>query len=99
MRSVCENSSSCNNVRQNDMHVCDTRVNLSPRLLVSCSTLNELALPIYSDNATQIIGEFLNELDIYFDIKLVPESFKLPLVAQAIKDPFAKGWLMQNTIS
>jgi hypothetical protein len=54
---------------QNDMHVCDTNVNVSPRLLVNNSTLSELALPIYSDNATQIIGNFLKELDIYFYVR------------------------------
>jgi hypothetical protein len=73
--------------------VYDTNVNVSPRLLVNNSTLNELALPIYSDNATQIIGNFLKELDIYFDLKSISENLRLPLAPQAIKDPFAKGWL------
>jgi hypothetical protein len=80
-------------MQNNDIHVCDTNVNVNPRLLVNNSTLNELALPIYSNNATQIIGNFLKELDIYFELTSVPENLQLPLAAQAIKDPFAKGWL------
>jgi hypothetical protein len=35
----------------------------------------------------------LKELDIYFDLRSVTENLKLPLAAQPIKDPIAKGWL------
>jgi hypothetical protein len=73
VRSVCGNSSSCNNVMQNDMHVCGTNVNVSPKLLVNCSSLNKLTLPVYSDNATEIIGKLLKELDIILTSNQFPE--------------------------
>jgi hypothetical protein len=53
----------------------------------------QLTLPVYSDNTTRIIGDFLRDLDIYFQLKSVPEKLKLPLAPRAIQDPFTKGWL------
>jgi hypothetical protein len=50
-------------------------------------------LPIYSDSSTQIIGKFLKDLDVYFDLKSVSEELKLSLAPRAIHDPFANGWL------
>jgi hypothetical protein len=62
-------------------------------MLANCSSLNELTLPTYSDSSTQIIGNFLKDLDIYFNLNSVPKRLKLPLAARAIHDLFAKGWL------
>ena len=68
-------------------------MNVNPGLLAGCSSLNELTLPIYSDHTTQVIGNFLKDLDLYFDLKGVAESPKLPLTARALQDPFTKAWL------
>jgi len=35
----------------------------------------------------------LRDLDMYFELKEVPENLKLPLVLRAIKDPFAHNWV------
>jgi hypothetical protein len=69
------------------------RVNVNPGLLAGCSSLNELTLPIYSDHTTQVNGNFLKDLDLYFDLKGVAESLKLRLAATAVQDPFTKAWL------
>jgi hypothetical protein len=61
--------------------------------LAGCSSLNDLTLPIYSDHSIQVIGNFLKDLDLYFDLEGVSESPKLPLAATAVQDPFAKAWL------
>jgi len=73
--------------------VSDNHVNVNPGLLAGCSSLNELTLPIYSDHTNQVIGNFLKDLDLYFDLKGVSESLKLPLTARAVQDPFTKEWL------
>jgi hypothetical protein len=44
-------------------------VNVNPGLLAGYSSLNELTIPIYSDHTTQVIGNFLKDLDLYFDLK------------------------------
>jgi len=44
-------------------------VNVNPGLLAGCSSLNELTLPIYSDHTTHVVGNFLKDLDLYFDLK------------------------------
>ena len=93
---ACQNTCSCsesvNNV-MSEVRGCHNNVNANSTMLANCSSLNELTLPTYSDSSTQIIGNFLKDLDIYFDLKSVPERLKLPLAARAIHDPFAKGWL------
>jgi hypothetical protein len=68
-------------------------VNVNPGLLAGCNSLNELTLPIYGDHTTQDNGSFLKDLDLYFDLKGVAESLKLPLAARAVQDPFTKAWL------
>jgi hypothetical protein len=77
----------------NCVNISDNHVNVNPGLLASCSSINELTLPIYSDHTTQVIGNFLKDLDFHFDLKGVAESLKLPLAARAVQDPFAKAWL------
>jgi hypothetical protein len=75
------------------MKVSDNHVNVNPGLLAGCSSHSELNLPIYSDHTTQVIGNFLKDLDLYFDLKGVAESLRLPLAARAVQDPFTKAWL------
>jgi hypothetical protein len=58
----------------NTVKVYDNHVNVNPGFLASCSLLNELTLPIYSDHTTQVIGNFLKDLDLYFDLKEVAET-------------------------
>jgi hypothetical protein len=36
---------------------------------------------------------FMQDLDMYFELKKVPENLKLPLVLRAIKDPVAQNWV------
>jgi hypothetical protein len=43
---------------------------------------NELTLPRYGNHSTQIIGNFLKDLDLYFTLNAVPENLKLPLAAR-----------------
>jgi len=93
---ACENVCKCGNTVQgevNNVKVSENHVNVNPGLLAGCSSLNELTLPIYSDHTTQVIGNFLKDLDLYFDLKGVAESLKLPLAARAVQDPFTKAWL------
>jgi len=75
----------------NGVKLSDNYVNVNPGLLAGCSSLNELVFAIYSDHTTQVIGNFLKGLDLYFDLKGVPESFKLPLATRAVQDPFTKA--------
>jgi hypothetical protein len=77
----------------NSVKVSESHVNVNPGLLAGCSSLNELTLPIYSDHTTQVIGNFLKDLDLYFDLKGVAENLKLQLAARAVQDPFTKAWL------
>jgi len=72
----------------NSVKVSDNHVNANPGLLAGCSSLNEVTLPIYSDHTTQIIGNFLKNLDLYFYLKGAAESLKIPLAARAVQDPF-----------
>jgi len=73
--------------------VSDNHVNVNPGLLAGCCSFNELTLPIYSDHTTPVIGNFLKDLDLYFDRKGFSESLKLLLTARAVQDPFTKAWL------
>jgi hypothetical protein len=66
------------------------------RLLVPTSVnhiIPELSLPTFS-NTTQNAGQFLKDMDDYFQFRSVDDSLKLPLVTKAITDEFAKSWLM-----
>jgi len=58
----------------NSVKVSDNHVNVNPGLLASCTSLNELTLPIYSDHTNQVIGNFVKDLDLYFDLKGVSEA-------------------------
>jgi hypothetical protein len=71
----------------------DNNVNASSILHNNSSALKELNFPIFSDNSNQIVGNVLKDLDLYFELKGVPENLKLYLASRAIQDPFARGWL------
>ena len=91
---ACENVCKCGDTVQgevNGVKVSDNNVNINPGLLACCSTVNELTLPIYSDLTTQVIRNLLKDLDLYFDLKGVLESLKLPLTARAVRDPFTEA--------
>jgi hypothetical protein len=77
----------------NSVKVSDNHVNVKTGLLADCSSLNELTFLIYSDHTTQVIGNFLKDSDLYFELKGVAESLKFPLAARAVQDPFTKAWL------
>jgi hypothetical protein len=93
---ACENGCKCNNTVQdklNSVRLSDNQVNVHHGFLASCSSLSKLTLPIYKDQTTQVIGNFLKDLELYFELKGVSENLKLPLAAKAIRDPFTKAWL------
>jgi hypothetical protein len=93
---ACEHVWKCGNTAQgevNSVNVSNNHVNVNAGLLTGCSSLNELTLPIYSDHATQVTGNFFKDLDLYFDLKGVSENLTLPLAATAVQDPFTKEWL------
>jgi hypothetical protein len=77
----------------NRVWLSENHVNVNRGLLAVCSSLNELSLPIYSDHTTQGTGNFLKDLDLYFDLKGVAESLKLPLAARVMQETFTKAWL------
>jgi len=93
---ACENVCKCGNTVQgevNTVKLYGNQMNVNPGLLASCSALNDLTLPIYSDHITQFIGNFLKDLVLYFDRRGVAEKLKFPLAARAVQDPFTKAWL------
>lgn len=92
----CENGCKCNSTVQDDVNsirLSDNQNIVHHGSLANCSPLSELTLPIFKDHATQVVGNFLKELDLYFELKGVSENLKLPLASKAIRDPFTKAWL------
>jgi hypothetical protein len=90
--SVCK----CSNTIQSEANKrkgYDNHINVNPGLVAGCSSINELTLPVYSDHTTQVIRNFLKDLELYFELKGVPENLKLPLAARAVQDQFTKAWL------
>jgi len=83
----------------NGVKISDNHVNVNPRLLAGCSSLNKLYLPIYTDHTTQVIGNFLKDLHVYFELKGVSESLKKPLVVRAVQNPITKLGLVLNIIN
>jgi hypothetical protein len=75
-------------------HVNNTAV-VSPtyEMPTNRDALSELSLPSFVDFNKPSVVTFLRGLDIYFELKKVPENLKLPLVLRAIKDPFAQNWV------
>jgi hypothetical protein len=92
----CENGCKCNSMVQdelNSIRLSDNQNIVHHGSLANCSPLSELTLPIFNDHATQVVGNFLKDLDLYFELKGVSENLKLPLASKAICDPFTKAWL------
>lgn len=82
-----------------DVHGCTSSENGNPNMKANCSSLVELTLPIYSDCSTLFIGNFLKDLDIYFELKSVSEELKLPLAPHASYNLFANGWFVPSSTS
>ena len=98
--SVCEvhvnqNLPTCTDVVNNEMSHTDTTNtrNAISEMPLSRDWLNEISLPIFLDCSKQSVVTFLRDLDMFFELKKVPESLKLPFVLRAIKDPFAQNWV------
>jgi hypothetical protein len=47
----------------------------------------------FVDCNKQSVVTFMRDLDLYFELKKIPENLKLPLVLRAIKDSFAQNWV------
>jgi hypothetical protein len=63
--SVCR----CSNNGLDEVNSVRVSDHVNHGLLANCSSLNELTLPIYSDSSSQIVGNFLKDLELYFDLK------------------------------
>jgi len=75
-------------------HVNNTAVlNATSEMPINPDSLSELSLPSFVDGNKQSVVTFMRDLDMYFEIKQVPENLNLPLVLRAIKDPFAQNWV------
>ena len=75
-------------------HVNDTAVvNATSEMPINRDSLSELSLPSFVDCNKQSVVAFMRNLDMYFELKKVPENLKLPLVLRAIKDPYAQNWI------
>ena len=75
-------------------HVNNTAVvNATSQMPINRYSLSELSLPSFADCNKQSIVTFMQDLDMYFELKKVPENLKLPLVLCVIRDPFAQNWV------
>ena len=92
---VSHNVFTCADVANAELsHVNNTAVvNATSDMPISRDSLSELSLPSFVDCNKQSGVTFMWDLDMYFEIKQVPENLKLPLVLRAIKDPFAENWV------
>jgi hypothetical protein len=68
-------------------------VNTTSEMPTNRESLSELSLPSFVDCNKQSVVTFLQDPDMYFELKKVQEKLKLPLVLRAIKDPFAQNWV------
>jgi len=76
-------------------HVNNTAVvNATSKMPINRDPLSELSLPSFVDCNKQSVVAFMRDLDMYFELKKVPENLKLPLALRAIKEHFA-----QNSVS
>ena len=92
---VSHNMSTCIDVANVEVsHVNNTAVvNATSKMPINRDPLTELNLPSFVDCNKQSVVTFMRDLDMYFELKKVPENLKLPLVLRAIKDPFAQNWV------
>jgi predicted aminopeptidase len=75
----CNNVSTYGDVTNADLsHLNNTAVvNATSQMPVNQDSLRELSLPSFSDSNQQCVATFLQDLDMYFEIKQVPENLKL----------------------
>ena len=71
--------------------VCDY-VNATSETLARSVDLQELTLPTFNDSAKQVPLHFIRDLELYFKLKQIPDSLKLPLAFRAVQEPVAKQW-------
>jgi hypothetical protein len=88
------NESACSDVAHVEIpHVNNTTVESASEMPINRDSLSELSLPAFVNCNKQSVVTFMQDLDIYFELKKVPDNLKLPLVLHAIKDPFAQNWV------
>jgi hypothetical protein len=68
-------------------------VNTNSEMPVNRDSFSELSLPSFLDSNKQSVVTFIRDLDMYFELKKVPENLKLPLVLRTIKDLFTQNWV------
>jgi hypothetical protein len=92
---VSHNVSTCIDVANVELsHANNTAVvNATSEMPINRHSLSELSLPSFVDCNKQSVLTFMWDIDMYFELKKVPENLKLPLVLLAIKDPFAENWI------
>jgi hypothetical protein len=56
----------------------------------------DICLPKFTDHREQNVVNFLADLESYFRLKCVPESFKLTLAKSAVQDHYTNQWI--NTV-
>ena len=75
-------------------HVSNTAVvNATSEMPINRDSLRKLSLPSFLDCNKQSVVTFVRDLDMYFELKKVPENLNLSLVVQTIEDPFAQNWV------
>jgi hypothetical protein len=91
----CNNVSAYGDVTNPELsHLSNTVVvNATSQMPVNRDSLRTLSLPSFSDSNKQCVVTCLRDLDMYLEIKKVPENLKLPPVLRAIKGPFAQNWV------
>jgi hypothetical protein len=88
------NQSTCSDVANIEIpKVNNTTVVSASEMPINRDSLSEPNLPAFVNSNKQSVVTFLRDLDMYFELKKVPENLKLPLVLRAIKDPFAQNWV------
>jgi hypothetical protein len=92
---LSHNMSNCGDVANSDLFLVSntTVVNTNSEMPLNRDTLSELNLPAFLDCSKQSVVMFLRNLDMYFEVKKIPENLKLPHVLRAINDPFAQNWV------
>jgi hypothetical protein len=92
---VSQHVSSCIDITNGELSYVDKTVvvNTNPEMTVNRDSQSELSLPSFLDSNKQSVVTFIRDLDMYFELKKVPENLKLPLVLRAIKDLFAQNWV------
>jgi hypothetical protein len=58
------------------------------------SVMSDLTLPKLSDCKRQHIVNFLEELDSYFQLKVVPAEMRLPNAMKSITDEYTQQWVV-----